>query len=351
MCPDTNLHPLAAGANIAAHSLCTGDPNLCTCSMAKRVFNSRESKRFSDSRKAAEATAAQSEDNLADSDAQVLTPASGHNTIDDDTFFDKLPALVADTGDKLAKLLQLEAESLASLTELEETGDVAAGPAAAERDDDDEFVDGEDDAAGAEDAAAGAAGAGEADSGAVGDSSGLMLSAQGGDTAEVGVTGATEYEDATSAGATALVGASGATEYLDADSGSAEATGGVASPRGSEARIADENATSGAAPAAAADAEVTAQTDAAVPNAQAANELSPAAHSALEREPTDEELEHSEAAHVLRARDNVPTQEKTLLDTLLSDEAAGSAADIEQRITRMNKGMKKCAVQLLLVCF
>jgi hypothetical protein len=57
----------------------------------------------------------------------------------------------------------------------------------------------------------------------------------------------------------------------------------------------------------------------------------------------------SEAETVLQEKDCAPKQETTLLDSLLNDHSDMEDEDIEKRMIKMNKGMRKCAA-LPLAC-
>jgi hypothetical protein len=70
--------------------------------------------------KSSDGILAESEDVLTESTTgQILKLASGHNTIDDKAFFEHLPTLLAQVSEKVAKLMQIEDESLVNLSTME----------------------------------------------------------------------------------------------------------------------------------------------------------------------------------------------------------------------------------------
>jgi hypothetical protein len=89
---------------------------MLSCSINSKGLSSRESKR----------NATPQSDDVADrqnggtpSSDSLLNLAAATHTIDDDSFFDHLPVLLQEVVEKLGRLLDLEAESITAVGELD----------------------------------------------------------------------------------------------------------------------------------------------------------------------------------------------------------------------------------------
>ena len=314
--------------------------HICS-SVFRKAVNSRDGKR-GPSPKQPEGAPLDTE--AADAAAGLQLPSGHTNTIDDEAFFENLPSLLADVNDRLGKLMDLEGESLQKLAKLDATGEVPpvdtekAESEGRSKEDDDEEDPGaaEGDGAGAEAAQEGAAQA----AANAGDDMGAVADANA--AAEAAADG--EALDADARSQSAADGGEGAGAARDS-----VASGAPGSDTAQDAQAASE-ALAGAD--AAAHAEADAQTATAVPDADAAPKMSAAARASIgDHEVAAGELPLTEADRVLQQRSSeAPVHERTVLDALFEDNSQDVEEEIERRMAKMNKGMKKCALGLLVFC-
>ena len=257
---------------------------------------------------------------------QVLTLGAGEKRMDDDTFFENLPTIMAELSEKLGRLVEIEEESVQRLAAVSAAAPIAEVSSAKE--------DLDEDAAASDD---GAATAGEPEAGAApGEASPLEPEA----AAAPVEASPTEDGPAPDAAEPEAGGAEASSSQIEGDA-EAEPGAGDAATDGSEEQgdvSAEQDETAGApasdpapaaAPGEAPATEVAAKSDA---EATAADDTAPSSSEA-------EAGVQAEAPAVPKGAPQAPT----LLDALLAEEVVVSDAEIEERMIKMNKGMRKCA--------